>query len=164
MEIRLASPADLEELLAIFKRARLYMASQGNPNQWGRNNWPPREAIEQDIASKKSYVVIESKEIIGTFCLDFGMNPEPVYEHLEGGTWAYPGPYAVIHRIAAKKEGKGILRITVDFALEKAPHIRIDTHEDNLPMRHLLEKLGFAYRGIVRFDHDPYAPRLAYER
>lgn len=36
MEIRKATEADLERQMAIYARAREFMARTGNPHQWGR--------------------------------------------------------------------------------------------------------------------------------
>jgi len=53
MQIRKAEKADLENILAIYKKARAFMAANGNPNQWG-NNKPAKEQIEAMSAFQKS--------------------------------------------------------------------------------------------------------------
>ena len=163
MSIRKSLPADLPLLMALFARARAFMAETGNPNQWGPRNWPPQELIEADIASGNSYVVEEQGEIIGTFYFVFGVDVEPTYLHIEGPGWKYDGPYGVIHRIAAKEAGRGIMEKAVAYALSQCPHLRIDTHEDNLPMRNLMAKLGLEYRGIIYVENGT-SPRLAFEK
>ena len=35
------------------------------------------------------------------------------------------------------------------WSFSQIDNIRIDTHRDNKPMRHLLEKYGFTYCGII---------------
>ena len=40
--------------------------------------------------------------------------------------------------------------------------IRIDTHEDNKPMRRFLEKCGFKFCGIIYLEDG--SKRLAYEK
>ena len=163
MEIRHATALDLPMMMDIFAGARAFMAAQGNPNQWGPRAWPPKSLIEKDIAENKSYVIVKNGVIVGTFYLDVGLSPEPAYEHLRMGHWVYGGPYAVIHRIASSFKVKGILETAVSFALTKADHVRIDTHEDNIPMRRGLAKLGFLCCGEVTLPHDSF-PRLAFER
>ena len=49
----------------------------------------------------------------------------------------------------------------MDFCLEKTRHIRIDTHEDNTVMHHLMNKYGFSKRGIIYLQNG--AERIAYE-
>ena len=161
--IRLASKDDIATMMAIFAYARSFMASYGNPNQWGPNQWPHQDVIENDIENKKSYVIVEEDQIVGTFYLEIGENAEPCYIHISGEGWKNDGPYAVIHRIASKQGSHGILKEAVAFALSKANHVRIDTHKDNKVMIHLLLKMGFAYRGEIYVDHDPGNPRRAYE-
>ena len=157
-----ASLTDVPTMMAIFAGARAFMAEQHNPNQWGPASWPPQSLIEQDIAEGKSYLVKKGDEIIGTFFCDAGEKVEPTYGYIEGEGWKYDGPYAVIHRIASSFTHKGVGEVAINFALKKAPHVRIDTHEDNAPMRGLLQKHGFQYRGIIYVAHSKN-PRLAFE-
>ena len=42
MEIRRTTVEDLPRLLALYARARQFMADHGNPNQWGPPHWPRR--------------------------------------------------------------------------------------------------------------------------
>ena len=47
-----------------------------------------------------------------------------------------------------------------DFCVEKGIYaIRIDTHEDNKVMRHILAREGFEPCGIINYD----GPKLAFE-
>ena len=68
MIIRKAEKKELEEILTIYKEAREYMALNGNKDQWG-DNYPPRELIEEDIASGKCYIAVDEK-ICGVFYFD----------------------------------------------------------------------------------------------
>ena len=65
----------------------------------------------------------------------------------------------MIHRIAGI--GGGIFTDALDFCRRKTNHIRIDTHHDNKPMQHVVEKAGFSRRGIIYVDDG--TPRIAYE-
>ena len=40
-------------------------------------------------------------------------------------------------------------------------HLKIDTHEDNAAMRHVLVSLGFSERGVILLKNGE--PRIAYE-
>ena len=55
--IRLATPHDLEAMVAVYAAARAFMARTGNPHQWGDDGYPTRELLEQDISQGKSYVI-----------------------------------------------------------------------------------------------------------
>ncbi len=162
MEIRKSSPKDIDRLMEIFAHAREYMALNGNPYQWGHNGWPKKEVIENDINKGVSYVVLNENKIVGTFVYKYGEEIDPCYKKIYEGSWKYDGPYGVIHRIAVIEHGLGVLPFVVSWAKEDNRHIRIDTYKDNAIMIHILEKLGFVYRGIIYVEHD-LEPRLAYE-
>ena len=49
MNIRPATPADLDRLMEIFDAARRFMAKTGNPNQW-INGYPQRGLIADEIS------------------------------------------------------------------------------------------------------------------
>ena len=88
-------------------------------------------------------------------------SPEPTYATIDGA-WLTDEPYGVIHRMASYPDVHGIFAAAVDFAAARYPRLRIDTHRDNRIMRHLIEKHGFTYCGVIRLADG--APRLAYER
>lgn len=41
MNVRHSTENDFERIMEIYKYARAFMVSQGNPNQWEAKNWPP---------------------------------------------------------------------------------------------------------------------------
>ena len=69
----------------------------------------------------------------------------------------------MVHRIAAARIGTGAGAFCLEWAFRRSGHLRIDTHPDNTVMQSLLEKLGFARRGIVSVAEDK-DPRIAFER
>ena len=155
--IRPADFADLPEILKIYAQARAFMAQSGNPTQWG-DHYPPQSLLETDLREKNLYVV-ENGEICGVFALFF--QPDPTYARIEGGAWLDDSPYATIHRVASNGCG-GLFAAVLHFAAEKNRHLRIDTHEDNKRMQHILEKHGFRRTGIIRLEDGD--PRIAYEK
>ena len=88
-------------------------------------------------------------------------SPEPTYDVIEGA-WLTDEPYGVIHRMASYPEAHGIFSTIIDYAASRYAHLRIDTHRDNRIMRHLIEKHGFTYCGIIWLEDG--TERLAYER
>ena len=162
MQIRLAAPDDLPQLLAIYARARAFMSSHGNPRQWAARGWPPEELIRQDIARRKSYVCV-TDHVAGVFYFDVGPDIEPTYRVIRDGRWLSDTPYGVVHRIAADGTARGIGARCIDWAFEQCGHLRIDTHPDNTVMQNLLGKLGFTRCGIISIVEDD-DPRLAYEK
>ena len=158
--VRLAERADFEAIWGVYMEAREFMRQTGNPSQWG-DFYPTVSMLEQDIERKELYVVDREEGICGVFLLANG--PDPWYAEIDDGEWQSDAPYYVIHRVAAKSAAKGIFAECLAFALSKDQHLRIDTHEDNKVMQHILEKNGFVRCGIV-YVHERRSPRIAYER
>lgn len=164
MRIRKTTQADLPRVMAIYARARAFMAEHGNPNQWGPTNWPPEALIRQDIQMGKGYVCTDEEDrVMGSFFFDFGADIEPTYRHIESGAWGEDSPYGVVHRIASDGSRKGIGEFCIRWAYGQCGHLRIDTHGDNVVMQNLLKKLGFEQRGIIYVVEDN-DPRFAYEK
>ena len=156
--IRNAQKADLPRILEIYDRARRFMAETGNPNQWGKTN-PPRETLEKDIEKQDLYVVCRENAICGVFF--FSLEPDPTYQVIEEGSWLSDAPYGTIHRIASDGSG-GIFGLCLSWCLAQCAHLRIDTHQDNHVMQHVVEKHSFSRRGIIYIADG--SPRIAYER
>ena len=154
-KIRKASPADMEQILDIYALARKFMADNGNPTQW-KDGYPQRQMLEEDIGLGRLYVV-EEKAICGVFMFEVG--DDPTYEYIEG-SWTSTTPYGVIHRIAGV--GGGVFAAALEYCTGVIHHLRIDTHEDNKPMQHVVEKAGFSRRGIIYVADG--TPRIAYGR
>ena len=161
--IRKTTTEDLDRLEEIFERARSFMAATGNPNQWGPERYPPRSQLETDIRTGASYVCEHAGRVVGTFFFSQGKMPEPTYSYIEGGSWLSDSDYGVIHRIASDGSVPGTGTFCILWCRDQCPHIRIDTHEDNVVMQHLLTKLGFSYRGIIYLENGR-GSRLAYEK
>ena len=99
----------------------------------------------------------------GTLCAAFVfyMGPEPAYEALDGA-WLCTGPYGVVHRLCSPGRMRGAATECLRFCMRQCESLRIDTHENNAPMRGLLRKLGFVQCGTVHLADG--SPRLAFER
>lgn len=154
-KIRRAQPADMERILEIYEIARNFMAENGNPTQW-KDGYPQQEMLEEDIQRERLYVV-ESSQICGVFM--FTVGDDPTYAYIDG-SWCSDEPYGVIHRIAGV--GGGIFDAALEFCTAQIHHLRIDTHADNKPMQHVVEKAGFSRRGTIYVADG--TPRIAYDR
>ncbi len=163
MEIRHTREDELDAVMNIYARARQFMAENGNPNQWGPTNWPPKSLIAGDIDNHKSYVCAEDNRILAVFFFDLGTDIEPTYRNIEDGVWSGDDHYGVVHRIAVSGDKKGVGKYCLDWAYAQCGHLRIDTHPDNKPMQHLLDKCGFTKQGIIHVVEDNH-PRFAYEK
>ena len=161
MKIRHLKQEDIPAVMEIYAHAREFQKAHGNPNQWAKNNWPPKEVIEADAVSGKGYVCCEDNRICAVFYYDYGRQPEKTYEIIDG-RWKDDSWYGVVHRIASDGTVKGAGSFCIMWAFELCGHLRIDTHEDNYVMQNMLEKLGFERCGIIYLDDGD--PRLAYEK
>ncbi len=155
-EIRHAAERDLPEIFEIYEHARARMKKGGNPDQW-KNSRPPAETVILDVKLGRSYVICDEK-IAGVFAFITG--DDPTYLEIDGA-WRGSGKYGVIHRIAADDGRHGVFDAALEFCLKKINDIRIDTHEKNAPMRHILSARGFKYCGIILTDDG--TERLAFE-
>lgn len=164
MLIRKSTELDFDRIMAIYKRARKYMAGHGNPNQWGPTNWPPAALIHNDIKDGNSYVCVNGKgTVIGTFFFIQGEDIEPTYRQISDGSWIEDSPYGVIHRLAGDGSEKGIGAFCINWAFRQCGHLRIDTHGDNKVVQKIAGNLGFVHCGTIYVEEDNY-PRLAFEK
>ena len=84
MEIRKTKPEELNILIRMYENARIFMASHGNPLQWG-NTYPAPQILMDDISSGNSYVCVEHDKIIATFYYKEGI--DDTYVRIYEGQW-----------------------------------------------------------------------------
>ena len=154
--IRHAKTEEMERLLEIYDIARAFMRKSGNATQWG-GGYPSQEVLLEDIEQDSLYVMEDRGEIYAVFFVADG--PDPTYAYIDGD-WTSDEDYGVIHRVASDGSHKGVFTEIAAFAREKYSHLRIDTHEDNIPMQKAVEKDGFTYRGTIYLANGD--PRRAY--
>lgn len=163
--IERARGRDLPEIRDIYAYARSFMSDNGNPTQWV-GGYPTDEEIMNDIELSQLYVARPrsgSRNIACVFAFFVGLDPS--YLSIEDGAWLNDAEYGVIHRVATAQWAKG--RGAAAYCLEQCfgwyGNLRIDTHADNIPMQHLIEKSGFTRCGIIHTVSDG-TPRIAYQR
>jgi len=88
--------------------------------------------------------------------------PEPTYQEIYDGRWLDDSPYHVVHRLASTAASHGIFNDVMDYCINEAGTLRIDTHRDNVIMRHVIERYGFAYCGIIYLANGD--ERLAFQK
>lgn len=157
--VRLAALTDMDEITAVFDKARAFMRAHGNNAQWG-NGYPSLSLLAQDIAAKQLYVMEDEGRICGVFA--FIPGTDPTYLKIENGAWLSDAPYGTLHRLASDGTVHGVFNAALKFCETIDPHIRIDTHEDNLPMRNAILKNGFRECGVIHLADG--SPRIAYEK
>lgn len=162
MKIRVARETDLPQIRQIYNAAKAYMDASGNPKQWAVG-YPPEEYLQQDIELSRLYVCEENNVLHGVFL--FAVMDDPTYHYIDGA-WLNDEPYGVIHRIASDGTQKGIFRTVLEFCTEQMAeqgirNLRIDTHEDNKTMQHLVTQNGFCECGTIYLENG--SPRRAYQ-
>ncbi len=159
MEIRKATHKDLDIILSVFDNARKYMRMNGNMLQW-QNGYPQKEIVLSDISKEICHLCVEGDEILGVFTLFDG--PDPTYAEIHNGKWLNNKPYGVIHRIAVNSNRSGVASYCISYCESIYDELRIDTHEDNVPMRSFLNKHGFIQCGIVIIENGE--ERIAFQK
>lgn len=160
MIIRPATKFDVPACDQIYAEARKYMAENGNPNQWS-GEYPNGYDVEIGIESGSSYVCEDDGEILATFCF-INNADDPTYRKIYNGSWKNSLPYAVIHRIAVKYHGRGIVDFCFCECFKLSGNLKIDTHKDNIPMQKCLERNGFSLCGIIYLENGD--ERVAYQK
>lgn len=158
MIIRLAKNDDLDKILKVYASARQYMQKNGNGSQWGTTH-PPCEMLIDDIKKQQLFVGETDGEIHCAFAFLSGI--DPTYLKIYEGSWLNNEEYMTIHRIASDGRYHGVFKACMDFCKEKCNNLRIDTHENNKTMQHVLNKNGFVYCGIIYLENGD--PRIAYQ-
>lgn len=162
MILRNAKKEDAEICYQCIEDAKCYQQSLGFV-QWDAS-YPTLCTILEDIEQNIGYVFVENEQILGYCCIIFGEDPD--YLDIEGA-WQTNQSYAVVHRMAFAKNSRGkgfsvnafslIKKFCIDNGTEA---IRIDTHEANKIMQHILQRENFIYCGVIMFQG---TPRFAYE-
>ena len=159
--IRKAKEEDLPILAEIYEDAKVFMHENGNPTQWA-GGYPNLYTLTMDLKKDVLYTV-ESDTQPGRISGAFSLlpSPDPTYAVIEDGSWLSDTPYAAVHAVVSDRKEKGMVKIIMAFVRERYDHIRVDTHENNIPMQKALLKDGFSKRGII-YTHDG-TPRWVYE-
>ncbi len=154
MYYRLATLEDIDEIMIAVEDSREILRLQGN-GQW-QDGYPNKDDFINDIKNQNLYVVLDKNDlfkIAGVCALTYF---EEDYHHLYEGKWKTELDYMVMHRVALNKKyahqgyGDLLFKTFIDVAIKKGYHsLRIDTHEGNTIMRHLISKFGFEYCGRV---------------
>lgn len=155
--IRPATFDELPQIMNILKAAKEIMIRSGNPTQW-TDGYPSSDLMKAEITAGHCYVLYNNTDrIVATFC--FIPGPEPTYNYIEG-KWTDEKPYYVIHRLASDGTEPHVAARCFDWCFRQHPKLRIDTHQNNKMMQHLLDKYGFTKCGTIYLHNGE--PRIAY--
>lgn len=159
--IRPATLKDLNDMYDIRIQAARRMKYMGI-DQW-QDEHPLKETFKEDILKKRAYVYEYHRQVLGT--ATFQISPEISYKSLVDITI----PAITCHRIAVADKGlrQGIATQFMNYMemLAKTKHIYVlyvDTHHDNMLMRHLLQRNKFTYIGDITLEHLRSKARMLY--
>lgn len=154
MQLRQATMKDFEQIITILKDGKNQLAERG-VDQW-QGDYPSLDQVKEDIEKGWAYLAVSSdNETVGA--ISIVPAPDHSYDTMDGHWLLDTDQYVVIHRVAIHSDhaGKGYatkLFTEVIDQIEKDPDIksiRIDTHEDNQAMQHLIDKMGFKRVGTL---------------
>ena len=171
VDCRLAASSDVDNIMLTIRQAKNYMKKH-RVDQW-QSGYPDESMVIEDIERGEGHVMTYCDRFAGYFMLT--KEPQPEYELLTDGKWRAAGEYCTLHRtcVAAEYRGSGmserLMAAAEALAREMgAAALRADTHRHNEPMKTLLRRSGFVYRGNIRIEpeaergHDP--ARQAFEK
>lgn len=155
---RIALKEDIIQVMEVIEDGREELKKQGN-GQW-QFGYPNRDNLLSDIENGNLYVIDNGERIVGVLAIVEG---DPEYPFLESGSWLSDYPFLVMHRCAVKKEyhhkglGMFLFEIFEEVGKEKNFHsLRLDTHEKNPIMNHLLIASGFTDCGTIILKPDKH--------
>ncbi|SIS57256.1 GNAT family N-acetyltransferase [Salimicrobium flavidum] len=165
MEFRKTRKDDLPEIMPMIHEAQQKFRAQGI-SQWV-DGYPDAETISSDVDKGESYVLADEKEIVASTVIS--SRQEVTYRTIHEGEWLSDADYLVVHRLVVKEDRKNerlaslLLQKTEEIAEDLSiMSIKIDTHEENLPMQNLLKKNSYEYCGVIYLEDG--SKRLAYEK
>ena len=171
VDCRVAELSDLDDIMLIIRQAKNYLKKH-RVDQW-QSGFPDESMVIEDIEHGEGRVMTYCDRVAGYFMLT--KEPQAEYDLLTDGKWRAAGPYCTIHRtcVAAEYRGSGMADRLMAAAealarQQGAQALRADTHRHNEPMKALLRRSGFTYRGNIRIEpeaergHDP--ARQAFEK
>ena len=165
MKYRKANIEDLDNIMTIIEDGRLFLKPQQS-GQW-QDGYPNIDNIKDDISKGYLYAILTEDDDIASIAA-FTYHEED-YDHLYEGHWISEYPYMVMHRISVKEKyrhqgyGDALFKLFELVAKEEGYHsIRIDTHQNNKVMLHLLEKNHFILCGKAILK--PNKDRLVFEK
>lgn len=163
MEIRQAFPNEIAAVMAVLNSAKQFLAVSGSSQWQGENGYPNEDDVFEDILKGQAYVALLEGQIVAYAAMINGQ--DPAYNKIYDGKWRHNNHrYITFHRLAVLSDfaGQKIAQTFLQGLIEGqlGPDFRIDTHENNKIMQHIIEKLGFVYCGKVPIDGE----RLAYQK
>lgn len=169
VKLRQAKIEDFDQIIEILKDGANQLAERG-VDQW-QGDYPSPDQIKNDIQNGFAYLAVsQDGETVGAISIVEA--PDHSYDKMDGQWLLDTQKYVVIHRIAIHSQHAGhgyatkLLTEVIDNIRVKRndiDSIRIDTHEDNKAMQHLIDKMGFKRVGQLNGVYRPNEISYVYE-
>jgi len=172
IEVKKVNISEINQVFEIIENARAILKKDGCA-QWQDGN-PNIVKIRDQIINDNMYGVYKNGVLSLVGAIISGEDPS--YKNLYSGEWQlYTRRYLTVHSFAVKAgcEGQGLYNYFFEWLFLQAKRlttevvksIRIDTHDKNERMKHIILKEGFIYCGIVYIsDLKVDRKRNVYER
>ncbi|MDO4903009.1 MAG: N-acetyltransferase [Limosilactobacillus sp.] len=155
MKLRKATMEDFDQIMDILRDGRNQLAEQGI-DQW-QGDYPNADVVKEDIENGWGVLAqSDDEQTVGYVAVVDG--PDTSYDTMKGKWLVETENYVVLHRVAvhSKHTGHGyaskLFIAVIDYIHDHRKDVetmRIDTHEDNKIMQHLITKHGFEKVGEV---------------
>jgi GNAT superfamily N-acetyltransferase len=149
INIRPATPDDVDVVLELLADAAAWTASIGFPN------WParfPPKLVSRGITAGELYVGEEDGAVVAAVALTWS---DPMFWGVRADDAGY------VHRLVVRRDrtGAGLGAEIIGWAARQVSDagrewLRLDAAADNLPLCSYYERLGFEYRGDATGDLD----------
>lgn len=170
MKLIQAQLKDKNTIMTILRDGSRQLAKQGI-DQW-QGDYPNETQVLADIQAGHSYLYqTDAGQTVGSIAV--APSPDSSYDTLEGSWLVNTDSFAVIHRVAVLSECTGhgyattLLQSGINLIQAKHPHaasVRIDTHQHNQAMQHLINKLGFNQVGQISGVYTDADVSFVYEK
>lgn len=169
MRLRQAKQEDFDQIMTILKDGANQLAERG-VDQW-QGDYPSPDQIKEDIENGYAFLAVsQDGETVGAISVVEA--PDHSYDKLDGEWLLDTQNYVVIHRVAIRSQHAGhgyatkLLTEVINYIRDNRTDIdsiRIDTHEDNTAMQHLIDKMGFKRVGQLNGVYRPKEISYVYE-
>lgn len=154
LNIRLARPAELEDVARLYDELNDYLAAGTNFPGWQKGVYPTIDTARAGLAEGTLYLAFCEDELVGTAVLN---QTQPAAYRT--ACWHIPASrreVLAVHTLAVhpRRMGHGVARSILEYAEQLAVRkgakvIRLDTFQNNLPAIALYKSCGFALAGKV---------------
>lgn len=155
MRLRQAEMKDFDRIIEILKDGKNQLAERG-VDQW-QGDYPSLDQIREDIEKGQAFLAVQQdNQTVGA--ISIVKAPDHSYDQMTGKWLIQTNDYVVIHRLAIHSDHAGhgyatkLFQEVIRQIYENHPQIksiRIDTHEDNKAMQHLIDKMDFTRVGTL---------------